>query len=165
MPFTMYKLRTMSIQAGGEVAWSSSEDARVTNVGRVLRRTHLDELPQLLNVLRGEMSMVGPRPEQPLLVEQLEATIEFYRRRHQIRPGLTGWAQVLCWYAGSEAGTTWKLCHDLYYLKHRSLALDLKILLRTVLAVRADHQWRESRSTPFVQTPMPTNVVVPIAPG
>jgi hypothetical protein len=72
---------------------------------------------------------------------------------------------VRCGYAGSEAGTTWKLCHDLYYLKHRSLALDLKILLRTVLAVLADHQWRESRSTPFVQTPMPTNVVVPIAPG
>jgi exopolysaccharide biosynthesis polyprenyl glycosylphosphotransferase len=162
-PFTMFKLRTMSIEAAGDVAWSSREDARVTKTGRWLRRTHLDELPQLLNVLRGEMSMVGPRPEQPLLVEQLEATIPFYSRRHQIRPGITGWAQVRCGYAGSAGGTTWKLCHDLYYLKHRSLALDLKILLRTVFAVAADQQWRDSRSTAFVQSPPAGEVEVTVA--
>ncbi len=153
-PFTIYKLRTMSIQATADVTWSSPDDARVTKIGRFLRPSHLDELPQLLNVLRGEMSMVGPRPEQPLLVEQLEASIPFYSRRHHIRPGVTGWAQVRCGYAGSQCGTTWKLCHDLYYLKHRSILLDLKILLRTVLAVVADHQWRESRSTAFVQAPV-----------
>ncbi len=153
-PFTMYKLRTMSIHAAGDAAWSSPDDTRVTRVGRFLRRTHLDELPQLVNVLRDEMSMVGPRPEQPLLVEQLESTIPFYSRRHHIRPGITGWAQVRCGYAGSEAGTTWKLCHDLYYVKHRSIALDLKILMWTALAVVADRQWRELRSTAFVQAPV-----------
>lgn len=152
-PFTMFKLRTMSVHAAGDVAWSSRDDARVTKAGRFLRRSHLDELPQLVNVLRGEMSIVGPRPEQPQLVEQLEATIPFYSRRHQIRPGITGWAQVRCGYAGSESGTTWKLCHDLYYLKHRTIALDLRIMLRTGLAVVADRQWREARSTTFVQTP------------
>lgn len=163
-PFTIYKLRTMSNQATADVTWSSPDDARVTKIGRFLRRSHLDELPQLLNVLRGEMSMVGPRPEQPLLVEQLEATIPFYSRRHHIRPGVTGWAQVHCGYAGSQCGTTWKLCHDLYYLKHRSIFLDLKILLRTALAVVADHQWRESRSTAFVQAPVVPAPAPPEAP-
>jgi exopolysaccharide biosynthesis polyprenyl glycosylphosphotransferase len=162
VPFTIYKLRTMALEAGSEVAWSSRDDARVTRLGRFLRRTHLDELPQLFNVLRGEMSMVGPRPEQPLFVEQLERTIPFYSPRHQIRPGITGWAQVRCGYAGSESGTAWKLCHDLYYLKHRSIWLDLKILARTLVAVAADCQWRELRPVPFVEARAPGEAAIAV---
>jgi hypothetical protein len=116
----------------------------------LLRRTHLDELPQLLNVLRGEMSIVGPRPEQPHYVERLERIIPFYTRRHQLRPGLTGWAQIHCGYAGSERGTMWKLSHDLYYLRHRSFALDVKILLATIVTSCSPPQFREPRQLPFV---------------
>jgi lipopolysaccharide/colanic/teichoic acid biosynthesis glycosyltransferase len=131
LPFTLYKLRTMRGEADGVLRWSTEDDPRVTPVGRLLRRTHVDELPQLLNVLRGEMSIVGPRPEVPEFVERLEQQLEFYPRRHLVKPGITGWAQVRCGYAGSDIGSAWKLCHDLYYLKHRSLALDLMIVAET----------------------------------
>ena len=97
-----------------------------------MRRTHLDELPQLVNVLRGEMSLVGPRPEQPQFVDRLEQMLPFYQRRHLMRPGITGWAQIRCGYAGSDIGSAWKLCHDLYYAKHRSTAVDLLILCETL---------------------------------
>ena len=131
-PFTMYKLRTMRERAAGdEQVWASVADPRVTSVGRVLRRLHIDELPQLYNVLRGEMSIVGPRPEQPDIVSRLEAGIAFYSRRHLMRPGLAGWAQLRCGYARTERGSAWKLCHDLYYLKHQSLWFDVRILART----------------------------------
>ena len=130
-PFTLLKLRTMSTSSTGEARWSGPSDPRVTRIGALLRRTHLDELPQLLNVLRGEMSLVGPRPEVPEFVERLEQTLPFYGRRHLVKPGLTGWAQVRVGYAGSDLGSAWKLCHDLYYVKHRSLALDLMILGET----------------------------------
>lgn len=131
-PFTMYKLRTMRERAAGdEQVWASVADPRVTPVGRVLRRLHIDELPQLYNVLRGEMSIVGPRPEQPDIVSRLEAGIAFYSRRHLMRPGLAGWAQLRCGYARTERGSAWKLCHDLYYLKHQSLWFDVWILART----------------------------------
>jgi exopolysaccharide biosynthesis polyprenyl glycosylphosphotransferase len=139
--FTLLKLRTM--RAAPPVArWSSRDDDRVTRIGRVLRRTHLDEIPQLLNVVRGEMSVVGPRPEQPAFVEHLERTLPYYSRRHLIKPGLTGWAQVRCGYAGSDAESAWKLCHDLYYLKHQSISLDLAILVETVRTLVADRQFR-----------------------
>lgn len=134
-PFTLYKLRTMRPEAGGSAQWASHDDPRVTSVGRLLRRTHLDELPQLVNVLRGEMSLVGPRPEQREFVERLEHELEFYQRRHLIKPGITGWAQVRCGYARSDVGSAWKLCHDLYYLKHRSMRLDLMIMAETLRAV------------------------------
>ena len=131
--FTLYKLRTMTADSdhAPTAAWTRSDDPRVTRVGRVLRRTHLDELPQLLNVLTGDMSLVGPRPEQAQFVTRLEQRLQFYSRRHFVKPGLTGWAQVRCGYAGSEHGSAWKLCHDLYYLRHRSLTLDLLILAET----------------------------------
>jgi hypothetical protein len=93
---------------------------------------HLDELPQLYNVLRGDMSMVGPRPEQPHYVERLEKSVPFYQRRHLIKPGLTGWAQIRCGYAGSDRGSLFKISHDLYYLKHGSLSLDLAIAWQTI---------------------------------
>jgi exopolysaccharide biosynthesis polyprenyl glycosylphosphotransferase len=131
-PFCLYKLRTMRVGADACAQWAAPDDPRVTRVGAFLRRNHLDELPQLVNVLRGEMSLVGPRPEQPELVARLERTLRFYQRRHLTRPGITGWAQVRCGYAGSDMGSAWKLCHDLYYIKHRSLALDMLVLGETL---------------------------------
>jgi exopolysaccharide biosynthesis polyprenyl glycosylphosphotransferase len=149
-PFTILKLRTMRVQLDGDTTWSRAGDDRVTRIGAFLRRSHLDELPQLLNVLRGEMSLVGPRPEQPQYVEQLERSVRFYSRRHQLRPGLTGWAQLHCGYAGSERGTAWKLSHDLFYLRHRSLSLDLKILAMTLTAPFSRHQFAELEHRPLV---------------
>jgi exopolysaccharide biosynthesis polyprenyl glycosylphosphotransferase len=131
-PFTLVKLRSMRVSDSDVPQWATADDERMTKIGRFVRRTHLDELPQLWNVLRGEMSLVGPRPEQPGFVERLEETIPFYTRRHLIKPGVTGWAQVRCGYAGSEFGSAWKLCHDLYYLKHRSFWLDCAILIDTL---------------------------------
>jgi exopolysaccharide biosynthesis polyprenyl glycosylphosphotransferase len=131
-PFMLYKLRTMRPSSSTSALWAAADDPRVTRIGRFMRRTHLDELPQLLNVLRGEMSLVGPRPEQPEFVERLEQEVPFYQRRHLIRPGISGWAQVRCGYARSDAGSVWKHCHDLFYLKHRSIGLDLWILAKTV---------------------------------
>jgi exopolysaccharide biosynthesis polyprenyl glycosylphosphotransferase len=139
-PFRIFKLRTMVV-ADGPSRWTGADDDRVTRVGRLLRRTHLDEVPQVFNVLRGDMSIVGPRPEQPMYVESLEATVPYYSRRHLIKPGITGWAQVRCGYAGSVEGSAWKLCHDLYYVKHRSLGLDLVILGETVRTLFADRQY------------------------
>ena len=129
--FEILKFRTMRVDAP-EPSESVPRESLMTPVGRVLRRTHLDELPQLVNVLRGEMTLVGPRPEQPALVERLAAVVPYYDRRSLIKPGLTGWAQVRCGYAGSAVGTAWKICHDLYYLKHRSLVFDLLIVVQTL---------------------------------
>jgi lipopolysaccharide/colanic/teichoic acid biosynthesis glycosyltransferase len=130
-PFALYKLRTMRIEADATAQWAAADDPRITRLGGFLRASHLDELPQLANVLRGEMSLVGPRPEQPEFVDRLERTVPFYQRRHLLRPGITGWAQIRCGYAGSDIGSAWKLCHDLFYAKHRSLGLDLLILCET----------------------------------
>jgi exopolysaccharide biosynthesis polyprenyl glycosylphosphotransferase len=148
-PFTLYKLRTMRPEPEGPAKWTSNGDPRVTRLGRLLRRTHLDELPQLANILKGEMSLVGPRPEQPGFVDRLEAIVPFYHRRHLIKPGLTGWAQIHCGYGGSDVGSTWKVSHDLYYLKHRSLRLDLTILVAT-LSFLLDEAVIERRMTSFV---------------
>jgi exopolysaccharide biosynthesis polyprenyl glycosylphosphotransferase len=154
-PFTIYKLRTM--RDGADTEWATAEDDRVTPIGRFLRKTHLDELPQVLNVLRGEMSVVGPRPEQPSFVDRLESVVPFYQRRHLMKPGLTGWAQVRCGYAGSDIGSAWKVCHDLYYLKHRSLALNLVILGETLRTVVADPQYSaEPASVDFILAPTRT---------
>ncbi|MET0615659.1 MAG: sugar transferase [Thermoleophilaceae bacterium] len=137
---TLWKLRTMRV-ADPSAQWADPDDPRVTRVGRILRRTHFDELPQLYNILRGEMSLVGPRPEQPEFVQQLEEVLPFYQRRHLLKPGLTGWAQVRCGYAGSDVGSAWKLSHDLYYLKHRSMAFDLAIIGETFRTVFADRRY------------------------
>jgi exopolysaccharide biosynthesis polyprenyl glycosylphosphotransferase len=139
-PFRIYKLRTMRMDDGPS-RWTTSTDGRITSIGRILRRTHLDEMPQVLNVLRGDMSVVGPRPEQPSYVTSLERAVPYYSRRHLIKPGITGWAQVRCGYAGSVEGSAWKLCHDLYYVKHRSLALDIVILCETIRTFFADRQY------------------------
>jgi len=130
--FVLLKLRTMVTDAepAGPV-WAARDDPRVTPVGRWLRRARLDELPQAFNVLRGDMSVVGPRPERPEFVERLAAQIPFYRARHAVRPGLTGWATIHEGYAGSSRDALRKLQRDLYYIKHQSLFLDAYILVRT----------------------------------
>jgi sugar transferase (PEP-CTERM system associated) len=135
--FMVHKFRSMRQDA--ELAtgpvWSQRDDRRVTPVGRVLRRTRLDELPQLWNVLRGEMSFVGPRPERPSFVEQLTATIPFYGQRHVVKPGITGWAQVRYTYGASVEDAIEKLQYDLYYIKTLSIALDMVIVLETIKTV------------------------------
>jgi lipopolysaccharide/colanic/teichoic acid biosynthesis glycosyltransferase len=147
----IYKLRTMRAGADLEAQWAEPNDPRVTSVGRLMRRLHFDELPQLINVLRGEMSIVGPRPEQPEFVERLEQRLPYYSRRHLIKPGITGWAQVRCGYAGSDLGSGWKLCHDLYYLKYRSMAFDLAILVETLRTVFSDpYQTVDTSTVAFI---------------
>ncbi len=133
-PFQIIKFRTMQHDAepDGQAKWSTPNDARVTRVGRFLRLTRLDELPNVIAVLRGEMSMVGPRPERPQFVEQLEREVPLYRARLIVAPGLTGWAQVNWAYGDSVGDAAVKLEYDLYYIKHQSLWFDALILLRTV---------------------------------
>ena len=135
-PFKVLKLRTMSVQPKDAPAeWTKVGDQRITAIGAVLRRVRLDELPQLLNVLNGEMSLIGPRPERPELEHQLERSIPHYRKRHWMRPGLSGWAQVCAPYASSIEDSDLKLSYDLYYLRHFSTWLDLVILFRTIKTV------------------------------
>ena len=134
-PFRILKFRTMRVGAeSGEALWAKSDDPRQTRLGRILRRARLDELPQLLNILRGEMSFVGPRPERPEFVESLERELPYYAWRHLVRPGLTGWAQINYPYGSSVEDARRKLEFDLYYIRHYSLITDLLIVLRTVTA-------------------------------
>jgi exopolysaccharide biosynthesis polyprenyl glycosylphosphotransferase len=132
-PFRIIKFRTMikDAEAKTGAVFSKGGDVRVTRVGRWLRKTRLDELPQVINVLRGEMSLVGPRPERPEHVVRLQQTIPFYRTRHIVRPGVTGWAQVQYHYGETDEDSMVKLQYDLYYIRHQSLALDLNIMIRT----------------------------------
>ena len=133
-PFTIYKFRSMRVGAESETGpiWAAPDDERVTRVGRVLRRFRLDEIPQLWNVLRGDMSIVGPRPERPLFVHQLREEIDEYPLRHRVRPGITGLAQISQEPDQSLDDVRGKLRYDLEYLEKRSFRLDLKIMLRTV---------------------------------
>jgi len=134
--FHMVKFRTMRHEpAGGAARFAAKDDDRITRVGRFLRRTRLDELPQLWNILKGDMSLVGPRPEQVAFVAQFDRDIPFYGLRHFVRPGVTGWAQIGSGYASDLRGTIEKLEHDFYYVKYRSIALDVYILYRTVKTV------------------------------
>ena len=134
--FAVLKLRTMVPRAeSGCAIWATEQDERITPIGQWLRRTRLDELPQLINVLRGEMSLIGPRPERPELEEQLEAEIPNYRLRHWVRPGLSGWAQVNMPYTSSVEDSELKLSYDLFYLRNAGLWLDLVILVKTIKIV------------------------------
>lgn len=134
--FTLLKFRSMRVNAeeNGPV-WAGANDRRVTRVGRAIRNLRLDELPQLINVLKGEMSLVGPRPERPVFVESLKKEIPFYSQRHAIRPGITGWAQISYPYGASKQAAMEKLKYDLYYLKHMSLFFDATIILETAKIV------------------------------
>jgi exopolysaccharide biosynthesis polyprenyl glycosylphosphotransferase len=132
--FKVVKLRTMvpDAEARSGPIWAVQDDPRITRLGRLMRRSRLDEAPQLINILKGEMSLIGPRPERPFFVEHLHRTIPFYRTRLAIRPGVTGWAQVNYGYGATDQDQLNKLKYDLYYIRHRSLVLDALILLRTV---------------------------------
>ena len=135
--FTMWKYRTMrddhnESDASEGSEWTGAQDTRVTPFGRLLRRTHLDELPQALNILKGDLSLVGPRPEQPHYVDELTDKIPFYDLRHLVRPGLTGWAQVKFGYAGDERDALEKLQYDFFYLQRQTLGLDVRIVARTL---------------------------------
>lgn len=132
--FEILKFRTMRPDLG-TTEWTANDDPRITPFGAWLRQTHVDELPQAVNILRGHLSIVGPRPEQPKYVEELEGKIPFYRLRHLVRPGLTGWAQVKYPYGANQADAIEKLQYEFYYLRHQGLALDLRIIGRTVRSV------------------------------
>jgi sugar transferase (PEP-CTERM system associated) len=135
--FVVLKFRSMARDAekNGQAVWAAADDPRITTFGRFIRRARIDELPQLINVLKGEMSLVGPRPERPEFVSQLTEQIPFYAVRHSCKPGLTGWAQVRFSYGASIEQAAKKLEYDLFYVKNQSLALDLQILLETVRVV------------------------------
>ena len=131
-PFQMYKFRTMELQKPSEEKkeWTTRDDPRVTKVGRALRRTSIDELPQLFNVLLGDMSLVGPRPERPFFVEKFKEEIPRYMIKHQVRPGMTGWAQVNG-YRG-DTSIRKRIDCDLYYIENWTMGLDIKILFLTI---------------------------------
>ncbi|CAN5773678.1 hypothetical protein BH10ACT1_BH10ACT1_30880 [soil metagenome] len=137
--FDILKFRTMAEGApggpGGEGSWTIVDDPRVTPLGRLLRASHLDELPQVVNILRGELSVVGPRPEQPRYVVELSSNLPFYGMRHLVRPGLTGWAQVKYGYAGDERDALEKLQYEFFYLRHQGLRFDLRVIGRTVRSI------------------------------
>jgi sugar transferase (PEP-CTERM system associated) len=135
--FTVYKFRSMikDAEADGTPQWAGAEDRRVTRTGRLIRKLRIDELPQLFNVLRGDMSLVGPRPERPEFVERLSATIPYYHERHVVKPGLTGWAQLCYPYGSSDRDALQKLQYDLYYIKHKSLIFNFMVLLQTAEVV------------------------------
>lgn len=115
--------------------WAQKNDARVTRFGKFLRRSRLDEFPQFYNILKGEMSFIGPRPERPVFVKELSESIPFYDTRHFIKPGLTGWAQVMTDYADSHADSLEKLQYDLYYIKYRNIFMDITILTKTLSTI------------------------------
>lgn len=133
--FRIYKFRTMRDLPGAETVWTENNDPRVTPFGRLLRTSHLDELPQVVNILRGDLSLVGPRPEQPHYVTELAARLPYYQLRHLVRPGLTGWAQVKYGYASDQRDALEKLQYDVHYLRRQSLVFDLRIIGRTVRTV------------------------------
>jgi sugar transferase (PEP-CTERM system associated) len=132
--FNLLKFRSMNVnaEADGKAKWASSKDPRVTFTGAIIRRFRIDELPQIINILRGEMSFVGPRPERPQFVDMLAEQIPYYRERHSVKPGLAGWAQIAYPYGASIDDARQKLQYDLYYIKNHSLIFDLLILLQTL---------------------------------
>ena len=130
--FAMYKFRSMGVQSASkeQKAWTVHNDPRVTPVGKIIRKTSLDELPQLFNVLKGDMSLIGPRPERPLFVEKFKEEIPRYMIKHQVRPGMTGWAQV-CGFRG-DTSIEGRIEHDIFYIENWTLSFDIKILFLTV---------------------------------
>ncbi|QDE30512.1 sugar transferase [Shewanella polaris] len=134
--FDVYKFRSMRSDAEKDGAqWASKNDARVTRVGNIIRKTRIDELPQIINIIKGEMSIVGPRPEREFFIEDLEKQIPYYRFRHAVKPGVTGLAQVSYPYGASVEDAIWKHKYDIYYIKHHSALLDFKILIKTIKVV------------------------------
>ena len=135
-PYMIWKFRSMFTDAEKEGArWASEVDSRVSRVGRYLRKWRLDEIPQLINVIQGEMSLVGPRPERPVFVQELRSAIPYYDLRHTVRPGITGWAQTQFGYGASTEDSHVKLQYDLYYVKYLSIQLDARILIETIRVI------------------------------
>jgi exopolysaccharide biosynthesis polyprenyl glycosylphosphotransferase len=135
--FKVYKFRSMRTDAelnSGPV-WAQEDDPRITRVGRIIRNLRIDEIPQMWNVLKGDMSFVGPRPERPHFVNELRKSVPYYDQRHTVKPGITGWAQVLYPYGASENDALQKLKYDLYYVKHMSVVMDLLIVVKTIKIV------------------------------
>lgn len=134
--FDVIKFRSMRNDAEKNGAqWASKNDTRVTRVGAFIRKTRIDELPQLINVFKNEMSLVGPRPEREVFIKELETVIPYYRFRHAVKPGITGLAQVSYPYGASIEDAVWKHKYDIYYIKHQNLMLDIKVLLLTIKTV------------------------------
>jgi exopolysaccharide biosynthesis polyprenyl glycosylphosphotransferase len=135
--FTIYKLRSMRTDAETDSppVWAAERDPRVTRVGALIRHTRIDEIPQVANVLRGDMGLIGPRPERPHFVDQLREVLPFYADRHHVRPGITGWAQVNYSYGATIEDAREKLAYDLYYVNHRSLVFDLLVMISTVRVI------------------------------
>jgi sugar transferase (PEP-CTERM system associated) len=135
--FTLFKFRSMRTDAekDGHPVWAGENDPRVTRVGALIRKTRVDEIPQLWNVLKGDMAIVGPRPERPYFVEKLRHVIPYYDQRHTVKPGITGWAQVRYPYGASVQDAVEKLQYDLFYIKHMSLVFDLSILFETIKVI------------------------------
>jgi exopolysaccharide biosynthesis polyprenyl glycosylphosphotransferase len=135
--FTLYKFRSMyeNAEALTGPTWATKNDPRVTRFGKILRKLHLDEIPQFVNVLKGDMSLIGPRPERPVFVEKLSKEIPLYRRRLKVKPGITGWAQVKYKYDESIEDVKKKLQYDLFYIENMSLRMDLKIIAYTILHI------------------------------
>ena len=131
--FYLLKFRSMIVdaEADGKAVWADENDDRITRVGRLIRKYRFDEIPQILNVLRGQMSIVGPRPERSEFLQELSDAIPYYPERHTVKPGITGWAQLRYVYGASQDDTAEKLKYDLYYVKNHSLFLDLVIILQT----------------------------------
>jgi lipopolysaccharide/colanic/teichoic acid biosynthesis glycosyltransferase len=132
--FVLYKFRSMRCDAEEETGpiWACDDDPRVTRVGRIIRKLHVDEMPQLWNVLKGDISFVGPRPERPFFVQRLKKTVPYYKERFTVKPGITGWAQINFGYASSEEEALQKLKYDLYYIKNMSWIMDLVIVFHTI---------------------------------
>jgi lipopolysaccharide/colanic/teichoic acid biosynthesis glycosyltransferase len=137
VPFDVLKFRSMSedAESDGVAVWATENDSRITRVGNFLRNSRLDELPQVLNVLAGQMSVVGPRPERPEFVDELQENVPYYAERHVVRPGVTGWAQLKYSYGASEEDAIEKLQYDLYYIKNQTVMLDIMVILQTVEVV------------------------------
>jgi sugar transferase (PEP-CTERM system associated) len=134
--FTLMKFRSMRADAeSGGPQWAAQNDARITRMGEFIRQTRIDEIPQIINVLRGDMSFIGPRPERPFFVESLSRHVPYYRERHRMKPGITGWAQINYPYGASIADAKEKMSYDLYYLKNFTIFLDVLILLQTARVV------------------------------
>jgi exopolysaccharide biosynthesis polyprenyl glycosylphosphotransferase len=136
-PFTIYKFRSMLEEAEADVGpvWAVKDDPRITRVGKIIRKLRIDEIPQMINVLKGQMSLVGPRPERPFFVQTLNKQIPYYSLRHSIKPGITGWAQICYMYGDSEKDAIEKLQYDLYYIKNMSALFDLQIIFESLKVI------------------------------
>ena len=167
-PFTMLKFRTMRVDAeqSGQAMWARNRDPRVTRVGRIMRAVRLDEIPQLWNVIKGDMSIVGPRPERPEFMQFLEQRVPFWTHRQLVKPGITGWAQVRRGYTADAEGSIDKLSYDLWYLRHRSIVVDVAICLKTLGVLFSGMLGRPEnpagRSDASTHVPLPSAAAEPV---